>query len=165
MTYYEYLSHHGIKGQKWGVRRFQNDDGSLTRAGKLREMKDEYKKTKKAYNEAGNYAFNNNTEGNWDKATKARANMDAAKAKYKAEKQRMKADRKSKYKEIQSNTSIGQKLLYNNATRKRAAKYVVDNNMSLADATKKAKGDAKRNTAILLATYGAMAIGAVALTK
>lgn len=31
-----YLVHHGIKGQKWGVRRFQNDDGSLTPAGKSR---------------------------------------------------------------------------------------------------------------------------------
>ena len=28
------LYHHGIKGQKWGVRRFQNEDGSLTDAGK-----------------------------------------------------------------------------------------------------------------------------------
>ena len=30
------LRHHGIKGQKWGVRRFQNSDGSLTSAGRKR---------------------------------------------------------------------------------------------------------------------------------
>lgn len=30
------LQHSGIKGQKWGVRRFQNEDGSLTEAGKQR---------------------------------------------------------------------------------------------------------------------------------
>lgn len=30
------MRHHGIKGQKWGVRRFQNPDGSLTAAGKQR---------------------------------------------------------------------------------------------------------------------------------
>ena len=32
----EYLAHHGVKNQRWGVRRFQNPDGSLTAAGKLR---------------------------------------------------------------------------------------------------------------------------------
>lgn len=31
-----YLMHHGILGQKWGIRRFQNKDGSLTSAGKER---------------------------------------------------------------------------------------------------------------------------------
>lgn len=31
-----YLCHHGIKGQKWGVRRFQNPDGTRTEAGKKR---------------------------------------------------------------------------------------------------------------------------------
>lgn len=31
-----YICHHGIKGQKWGVRRFQNEDGTLTPAGKRR---------------------------------------------------------------------------------------------------------------------------------
>lgn len=33
------LYHHGIKGQKWGVRRFQNPDGSLTTKGKKRFSK------------------------------------------------------------------------------------------------------------------------------
>lgn len=33
-----YLIHHGIKGQKWGVRRFQNKDGSLTVKGKERRI-------------------------------------------------------------------------------------------------------------------------------
>ena len=32
----DYLEHHGIKGQKWGVRRFQNSDGSLTAEGRKR---------------------------------------------------------------------------------------------------------------------------------
>lgn len=33
---YSELYHHGIQGQKWGVRRFQNSNGSLTSAGKQR---------------------------------------------------------------------------------------------------------------------------------
>ena len=33
---YGELYHHGIKGQKWGIRRYQNEDGSLTEEGKKR---------------------------------------------------------------------------------------------------------------------------------
>ena len=36
MVYETTLQHWGIKGQKWGVRRYQNKDGSLTSAGKKR---------------------------------------------------------------------------------------------------------------------------------
>lgn len=39
-----HLEHHGIKGQKWGVRRYQNPDGSLTEEGKKRAHRDEYEK-------------------------------------------------------------------------------------------------------------------------
>lgn len=34
-----YFAHYGIKGQKWGVRRFQNYDGTLTEEGKRRYAK------------------------------------------------------------------------------------------------------------------------------
>ena len=36
MEYKKTLSHHGIKGQKWGIRRYQNPDGSYTAAGRKR---------------------------------------------------------------------------------------------------------------------------------
>lgn len=61
----DYLIHHGIKGQKWGLRRFQNEDMSLTPAGrerygvgeKRKAIKQQYKDAKKRIN------------ADWDKAT------------------------------------------------------------------------------------------------
>ena len=44
------IMHHGIKGMKWGVRRYQNEDGTLTAAGKKRAAKSltkEYRKSRK----------------------------------------------------------------------------------------------------------------------
>lgn len=45
----ENLTHHGIKGMKWGIRRYQNPDGSLTAAGRLRYGENGQKLTRAAY--------------------------------------------------------------------------------------------------------------------
>lgn len=42
MNTYEELYHHGIKGMQWGVRRFQNRDGSLTPRGQKRRENDDF---------------------------------------------------------------------------------------------------------------------------
>ena len=41
------LYHHGIKGQKWGIRRYQNPDGTLTEEGKERYNRAIYKAFRK----------------------------------------------------------------------------------------------------------------------
>lgn len=108
---YVYLQHHGIKGQKWGVRRFQNADGSYTAAGKKRRNDDEvgqakaaYKSAKKEYNKSFNKAYNragqayslskkkrDENEKRWeDVADKSKA-LNSAKTAYKTAKTQSKA--------------------------------------------------------------------------
>lgn len=50
----EQLYHHGILGQKWGRRRWQNEDGSLTPAGKEHygKLESVYKDTARVFGEA-----------------------------------------------------------------------------------------------------------------
>lgn len=53
MNNQQYLMHHGVKGQRWGVRRYQNEDGSLTEAGKRKTEKAEIKSDAKKLSKAG----------------------------------------------------------------------------------------------------------------
>ena len=53
----EELYHHGIKGQKWGRRRYQNKDGSLTPAGKERYYVENNSNTIMTKNSDGSYTI------------------------------------------------------------------------------------------------------------
>lgn len=71
-----------------------------------------------------------------------------------------KAVRKNKiddaYEKVQTSSKRLDRAFFSDGTRKKAAKYIVDNNMSMKDANKKARKEAVRNTAIFLGAYGAM---------
>ena len=125
MNYYGYefiresdLTHHGIKGQKWGVRRFQNEDMTWTAAGKERygdgnvaDAKSAYKAAKKAYNKSFNKAYYHNhpfsfskkkreeSQERWNDAYDKAQKLGEAKRVYKTAKknaaQNKKADRKA----------------------------------------------------------------------
>ena len=159
----DYLEHFGVKGMKWGVRK-----------QKVLNAKSEYKKARKAYNKSYNKAYNYSanhpysqfvskkgraeSENRWEQASSDADRYNSAKSAYKSAKRERKNAIKDTYKDINKNTSFYEKVMFDDATRKRAAKYVVDNDMSVSEATAKAKGDAVRNTAILLAAYGAVSV-------
>ena len=80
IEYTDFLTHWGIKGQRWGVRRYQNEDGSLTEEGKRRyyvnssgdvkkvpssgRLAREYKKLKRSYEQSDEYKNLDKTK--WD---------------------------------------------------------------------------------------------------
>lgn len=53
------LYHHGIKGQRWGIRRYQNPDGSLTAAGQKHREKRDVKWANRHYNSIYKKAYKN----------------------------------------------------------------------------------------------------------
>ena len=80
----DYLAHHGIKGQKWGVRRYQNSDGSLTPEGRERYgrgdgrrfKKDAFSDLNNAYRSGGNKEYRKALE-RWGKTAEDSGVLDA----------------------------------------------------------------------------------------
>lgn len=57
----DYIIHYGIKGQRHGIRRFQNEDGTLTEAGKERYGKDGVKPKRSMGHEVGGHQIKDPT--------------------------------------------------------------------------------------------------------
>jgi hypothetical protein len=87
------LYHWGVKGMRWGVRRYQNKDGSLTPAGKKRYSDDpgrqsvdsakiKLKSAKRAAKKAGNHYNVVSTDENWKRYRKSLSDMDDARVDY-----------------------------------------------------------------------------------
>ena len=83
MDYYNELYHYGVKGMKWGVRRYQNKDGSLTKDG-LRRYRKEYDDIKqlqtlsdraKTVNKTGISAIDNYNSRYYDKESQAKLRL------------------------------------------------------------------------------------------
>lgn len=102
------LYHHGIKGQKWGIRRFQKKDGSLTLAGKkryydtpeLNNQRDDMKSAKaareqasKTYTKASNKYSYLPTSKNRNAAEKARVEYLQADGEYRTAKLKYKTNK------------------------------------------------------------------------
>lgn len=77
------LYHFGVKGLKWGVRRYQNEDGSLTSLGKKRDKMLSDRKTAKKHS----------TTSNMVKAEYSRREFEDAKTRLKLENQKKKSKR------------------------------------------------------------------------
>lgn len=181
----QYLIHYGVPGMKWGHRKnYYGQSGDTFRASNglvVRRPKNatvaafrKFQGTKiggNVLNKASkmNTAYYGKLSGNkkiWKQREKMvqRENQAVREANqaHKAAQKERKNKIKSQTKTLNKQASFKEKLLYNNATRKKAAKYIVDNNMSVAEATKKAKSDARRNSVALVAAYSAVAIGTMA---
>lgn len=83
-----YIAHHGILGQKWGIRRYQNYDGSYTQAGVKR-----YKESKANYDKKRSELKSLKEAGSSKQSIKmAKADTKKAKAKMNKDYKHLKAD-------------------------------------------------------------------------
>lgn len=165
------LYHFGVKGMKWGHRK-SLPTSSLR--NQVDSAKTTYKNAKKAFNKSFNDAYKHRAEAysfskerrkandaRWAKTQVDANKLNSAKADYKKAKLERKQKIKNTYKSLNKSASLGEKLTYNNATRKKAAKYVVDNGMTVEQAKSRANKDAIRNTGAILAAYGTVAVASL----
>lgn len=136
-----YLIHNGVKGMKWGVRRYQNKDGSLTDAGKKRYARDAREKEYNKYDENTSTYF---------KASKknGRTDLEADPSRY------VKEDMSRTKKLVDETTGMSNKLKQANDTAMRNRKK---NSVDLSKMSDKEMRDAI-NRAFLEKQYADMCV-------
>lgn len=83
LTDEEYIAHHGILGQKWGIRRYQNPDGSLTPEGRSRIQNHDSKTIRSIAKNRTSNMYKNMSESDLAKRRKVLGNLEEAYDKYK----------------------------------------------------------------------------------
>ena len=78
MGYSTELYHHGVKGQRWGIRRYQNPDGSLTPAGKQRYLNSDGSYNSKYKKEIGSKSSNSGSNSKGSTSTRKKVAIAAA---------------------------------------------------------------------------------------
>lgn len=163
------IYHYGTLGMKWGHRSALPTSDIKKRYDSAKASKKESNKTySKEFDRVSANPLNSFTKKGsqkWNGVYKLAEKAGKADTEFSVVKAERKSAIATKANEMNKKASIGEKLLFNNATRKTAAKYVVDNNMSVTEATKRSKEDAIRNTAVFMAAYGGLLAVAVKASR
>lgn len=140
------LAHHGIKGQRWGIRRYQNEDGSLKDAGKARYIKSTLKRNEIRYGEE-------NSQRQIHKEKMDRYNTKASKAKEKgnSEKANKLTAKANEHKKLM-NSSIKEMKSAESANWKTIAK-AVENGYDIGIGSGKSIYYSKRGRTYMTAMY------------
>lgn len=150
------LYHHGIKGQKWGIRRFRNDDGSLTAAGKARyDVKEARKKRNKAIRVERKYGLKVIGPGRYKKFKDLHEQTDKARTEYwnkKADYTDLKSEKATKkmYSKAYRRASEVRKMrsVHNSMVQKKGEQYA-----KKIERTERAKSAAKFVAAVGVTAY------------
>lgn len=160
------LAHWGIKGMRWGVRRYQNKDGSLTPAGKKRYSDDpdlqgvdsaklKLNAAKRDANKASNRYNNVPTNSNWQKYKDASKKLETARFEY--NKTKLKYDTKNEVSRIRDkNIQFGKKSKHRLRLEEQYKK------MGMSDEEAQAAANNRIHTERIVAASAAVAVSACA---
>lgn len=158
------LYHWGIKGMRWGVRRYQNKDGSLTPAGKKRYSDDpgrrdvdtaklKLNEAKREVNRAGNQYNVVSTKENWKRYEQARDNLRGARYAYNKS--------KLKYDTAKEASRIRDKgITFDKKSKHRTRLEEQYKKMGMSDEDARAAANNRIRTEKILAASAAVTVGA-----